>query len=217
MAKRIARPRGRANDPEGLKRRLVDTAYAAFTTQGYRATSIHDLKREAGVTGGAVAHHFPTKKELGRAVLRERVADAVEETWIRPVLAAATAAEGIQAVLAGIVSELEERGAISGCPLNNLALELSRHDPDFQVLIDAIFVRWRNAIADKLRADQSAGAAGGVDPAAFATLVVAAYSGAMTMAKASQSAAPLKVCAEQLARLMQPNATHDQQASLKSA
>jgi len=208
MAQRTAAasPRGRTNDPEGLRRRLVDAAYAAFTTRGYHSTALQDLKRQAGATGGALSYHFPTKKELGLAVLRDRVADAVEETWIKPVLSAATAAEGIQAVFAGIVSELEQRGGgVSGCPLNNLALELSREDADFQALVETIFARWRNALADKIRADQSAGAGAmnGLDPDAFATFVVAAYSGAMAMAKVSQSTEPLTVCAGQLAKIIQ--------------
>ena len=182
----------------------MDAAYVAFTTQGYHATSVHDLKRATGATGGALAHHFPTKKDLGLAVLRDRVAHAVEATWIRPVLAAATAAEGIQAPCLPASSRTwSSKARYAGCPLNNLALELARHDADFGRLADAAFMRWRTALADKVRADQRAGAAPGVDPEAFATLVVAAYSGAMTMAKASQATAPLKLCAEQLARLMQ--------------
>lgn len=198
MMERPALSHRRTNDPEGLRQRLVDAAYAAFSTRGYNSTAMHDLKSEAGVTGGALSHHFPTKKALGLAVIRHRVADAVEEAWIRPLQLAPTAAEGIQAAFEAVISELEQKGAVSGCPLNNLALELSRQDADFQLAINAIFVRWRSAIADKLRADLNSGAACGLDPEAIATLVVATYSGAMAMAKACQCAEPLKICARQL-------------------
>jgi len=202
MADQAQRATGRKNDPEGLRRRLVAAAYAAFTTRGYRATSVRDVKRETGATGGALAHHFPTKKHLALAVLQDQVAEIVEETWMRPVLAAATAGEGIRAVFTAIAAGLEAQGSVSGCPLNNLALELARDDADFRRVIDAIFLRWRDAIADKIRADQRAGATTTIDPEAFATFVVATYSGAMAMAKASQSAAPLRTCADQLTRLM---------------
>lgn len=202
MAERLARTQRRTNDPEGLRQRLVNTAFMAFATRGYHATALHDLKREAGVTGGALSHHFPTKKALGLAVVQDRVADAVEETWIKPVERASTAAAGIAAVFAAIVADLEGKGAVSGCPLNNLALELSRHDEDFQTAVDAIFVRWRSAIADKLRADLGAAAASGIDPEAMATLVVASYSGAMAMAKACQCTEPLKICAGQLEAIL---------------
>ena len=198
----MAKQTGRKNDPEGLRRRLVEAAYAAFTTRGYRATSVHDLKRETGATGGALAHHFPAKKDLALAVLQDRVAAIVEETWMRPVVTAATARAGILAVFDAIAAELEAQGAVSGCPLYNLALELAGEDEDFRRAIDTVFLQWRDAIADKIRSDQAAGANTSVDPEAFATFVVAAYSGAMAMAKASQSAAPLKTCAAQLATLM---------------
>ncbi|MBZ6077291.1 TetR/AcrR family transcriptional regulator [Microvirga puerhi] len=193
---------GRTNDPEGFRRKVLDTAYAAFCTHGYAATSMHDLKRDAGASGGALSHHFPTKKDLALAVLEHRVADAVEETWISPVRTAAAAAEGIQAVFNSIATELEERGAVSGCPLNNLALELSRQDEDFRAAIDAIFVRWRWAIADRIRADQGQGRLISLDAEETATFVVAAYSGSMAMAKASQSAVPLRACAAMLDRTL---------------
>lgn len=204
MAERTRAARVRTNDPGGLRRRLVDAAFEAFATRGYHATSVHDLKRATGATGGALAHHFPSKKDLGLAVLQDRVADAVEETWIRPVLSARTAADGISAVLSRIADELDRQGSVSGCPLNNLALELSRHDDDFRQLIDGIFVRWRAAIAEKIRADQEAGLLEGIDAETFATFVVASYSGAMAMAKASQDARALRICAGELSRMMRP-------------
>lgn len=206
MAEHNTLPYRRTNDPEGLKQRLVDAAYASFSIRGYHSTGMHDLKSEAGVTGGALSHHFPTKKALGLAVIRNRVADAVEEAWIRPIQLSATTSEGVHAAFEAIVAELEGKGAVSGCPLNNLALELARQDGDFQAEIDAIFVRWRSAIADKLRADLQSGAVHDLDPEAMATLVVATYSGAMAMAKACQGVEPLKICAKQLITMLQKQA-----------
>lgn len=202
MATQRTRKAARKNDPEGLRRRLLEAACAAFSTRGYHATSIHQLKREVGATGGALAHHFQTKRDLGIAVLGECVSELVEETWIRPVLRAPTAKKGILDVFATIIAQLKMQGTVSGCPLNNLTLELARHDPEFRRLIDAIFTRWRNTIADKVRADQRATGLRSIDPEGFAALVVATYSGGMAMSKASQSAAPLEACSKQLAKAM---------------
>ncbi|MDW9540009.1 TetR family transcriptional regulator [Sinorhizobium meliloti] len=200
MTTDAARPDARRNDPRGTRERLIDTAYAAFVGNGYHATSMHDLKREAGVSGGALAHHFPTKKDLGLSVLRDRVTRAVEETWIAPLQAASGAREGILSIFGEIAVELEGRGSVTGCPLNNLSYDMARQDPDFRDEIELTFRRWRDAIARKIRDRQ--GALNEVDPDAFAVLVVAAYSGAMAMARASQTAAPLKACASQLERIM---------------
>src|SRR4030095_9061208 len=57
----MAKPRNRirTNDPVVLRNRLLDAAAGAFQSAGYGATSIHDLLRATGVTGGALHHHLP--------------------------------------------------------------------------------------------------------------------------------------------------------------
>lgn len=203
MTEQTARERKRAYDPDGTRRRLLDVAAAAFQSRGYNATSMHDIMREAGVTGGALYHHFATKKALALAVIHERVAKEVEETWIQPVTSARTAADGISAVFERVAAELDQRGSVLGCPLSNLALELSLAHPEFRHAVQDVFETWRKAIAQKLRADQAAGASDVPDPDGFATFVVASFSGAMALAKAGQNTDPLKACAQQLARAMQ--------------
>jgi AcrR family transcriptional regulator len=184
----------RTNDPTGTRRRIVDAAYLAFAGHGYNATGLQELRIAAAVSSGAFSHHFATKKDLGLAVIRDRVRSAVESTWIMPVMSAPTAAVGIAQVFENIIADLEQHGSVSGCPLNNLALELSSQDAEFRRELDQIFLHWRNALSDKFKADVAAGHDGCCDPDALATFVVATYSGAMAMAKASQSVQPLRIC-----------------------
>jgi TetR/AcrR family transcriptional regulator, transcriptional repressor for nem operon len=191
--------RRRTNDPEGMRQKILDVAETAFQERGYHATSLGDLMHAAGVTGGALHHHFATKKALGMAVIAERVAAEVEETWLRPVEEAKSAREGVAQVFAAVAGELERQGFVRGCPLNNLAHELSLADDDFRAALAGIFEAWRAAIADRVRLDQEGGVEAGTDPERFAALTVAAYSGAMSMAKAAQDAAMLRLCAEALA------------------
>ena len=188
------RPRKRINDPGGMRRKVLDVAEEAFQARGYHASSLGDLMAAAGVSGGALHHHFPTKKALALAVIEERVAAAVEETWIAPVKTAASAREGVRAVFEAVAAELEQQGFVRGCPLNNLAHELSLADPDFRAALAGIFAAWRQAIADKIKADQQEGREQGIDPQHFAALAVASYSGAMSMAKTAQDAGPLRDC-----------------------
>ena len=192
----------RTNDPKGMRARILDVAADLFQRQGYNATSVHDVVRAAGTTGGALHHHFATKKVLGLAIIEERVAPEVEATAILPVNTASSAAAGIRNVFNGVADTLEHNRAVTGCPLNNLALELSRADPDFREAVNAVFDRWRAALSFRLHADHP----DMEEPRAhdLATLVVASYSGAMAMAKASQTAEPLRACAAQLAVLLAP-------------
>ncbi|MGX9145836.1 TetR/AcrR family transcriptional regulator [Mesorhizobium sp. 128a] len=191
-------PRKRTNDPEGLRSKVLDVAEASFQARGYHASALGELMATAGVTGGALHHHFPTKKALALAVIEERVAAALDETWITPVRAAGSAREGVRAVFEAVAAELEQQGFVHGCPLNNLAHELSLADPDFRLALAGIFAAWRQAIADKVRADQQAGRERGTDPERFAALAIAAYSGAMSMAKTSQDASVLRDCLAEL-------------------
>ncbi|MBZ9705228.1 TetR/AcrR family transcriptional regulator [Mesorhizobium sp. ESP7-2] len=177
-----------------MRRKVLDVAEVAFQARGYHASSLGDLMAVAGVSGGALHHHFPTKKALALAVIDERVAAAVEETWIAPVRQAASAREGVRAVFEAVAAELERQGFVRGCPLNNLAHELSLADPEFRIALAGVFAAWRQAIADKVRADQQEGREQGTDPEHFAVVAVAAYSGAMSMAKAAQDATPLRDC-----------------------
>jgi AcrR family transcriptional regulator len=189
----------RSYDPVAMRARILDVASAAFQARGYHSTSTHDIMREAGVTGGALHHHFPTKKSLGLAVIKERVAPVVAETWINPVQQARTAADGILRVFENVAASVDERGKVLGCPLNNLAIELSLADPEFQTAVGQVFLAWTDAIADKLKADKPAVK---ISPDELATFVVAAYSGAIAIAKAQQSSEPLRACARQLAFLL---------------
>jgi AcrR family transcriptional regulator len=203
MGKKPAPGRTRSNDPAAMRARVLDAAAEAFQSHGYHSTSMHDIMRAAGVTGGALHHHFPTKKALAVAVIRERVARAVEQTWIEPIRSANTAAQGILGVLEQIADGLEHRNVVRGCPLGNLAIELSLAAPDFRDAIQDVFAHWRRTIAQKLRADRAMGILPELDPDAFATFVVASYSGAIALSKAEQATGPLKTCARELAAVMQ--------------
>jgi AcrR family transcriptional regulator len=191
------RPR-RRNDPEGLRGRVLDAAFALFQARGYNGTSMQDIWAAAGVTGGALHHHFATKKALGLAVIRERVAEAVRDAWLDPVLQAGTVADGVAEACGRIARGLEARGAVQGCPLNNMALELCFADPDFRAAAAEVFGEWREVLAGRFEAEgRTRGAAD-----ALATFVIAAYSGAMSLAKAEQSSRPLRICAGALDGLL---------------
>ena len=57
--------------------RLLDAALHRIRAQGYAATSVDDLCRDAGVTKGAFFHHFKSKVELAVAAAAQFSAMAV--------------------------------------------------------------------------------------------------------------------------------------------
>lgn len=188
----------RKNDPKGMRARILDDAFALFKSRGYNGTSVLDIAASCAVTGGALHHHFPTKKALGLAVIGEKVAAAVEETWLAPLRGAVDGPAAILVVFRAIADELDAQGAVMGCPVNNLTLELSYADPDFRTALRVIFDDWRAAMAGALD--------GTADAAATATLLVAAYSGAMAIAKVEQRGDALRLCADRLAPILSRDA-----------
>lgn len=202
MNVRNTRVKRRVNGPKVLRGRILDAAADAFQSNGYNATSMHDVMRAAKATGGATYYHFPTKKALAIAVIQERVARAIDTTWLERMRTANSTLDGVLTVFAETIAAVEHRRVVAGCEVSNLALELALVDNDFRTELHAVFDHWRLAIADRIRADQAAGALDDSDADELATFIIASYSGAMAIAKAAQDSAPLKACALQLARVL---------------
>ncbi len=73
-------PRASAADAARTAQRILDAALERFTSDGYAAASVDDIAHAAGVTRGAVYHHYADKRGLLRAAARaghERVAAAI--------------------------------------------------------------------------------------------------------------------------------------------
>jgi AcrR family transcriptional regulator len=64
--------RTQAERSEGTTRALVAAAHRLFAIKGFAATSIEDILAAAGVTRGALYHHFSSKSDVFRAVFEEQ-------------------------------------------------------------------------------------------------------------------------------------------------
>lgn len=67
------RRRTQAERSETTIGHIVAAARELFATEGYAATSIEDIVQAAGVTRGALYHHFTSKAEVFRAVVAAEV------------------------------------------------------------------------------------------------------------------------------------------------
>jgi AcrR family transcriptional regulator len=70
----------RSQHVEGTRRAVMDAARAAFGAKGYAQASVDEIAAAAGVTKGAVYHHFAGKEALFKAVHAEVEADAMRRT-----------------------------------------------------------------------------------------------------------------------------------------
>jgi AcrR family transcriptional regulator len=70
----------RSQHVEATRRAVLDAARVAFGAKGYAQASVDEIAAAAGVTKGAVYHHFAGKEALFRAVHAEVEADAMRRT-----------------------------------------------------------------------------------------------------------------------------------------
>ena len=70
--------RGRGRPNEGARDALIDAATALFIAHDYADVSTDEILARAGVTRGALYHHFDGKMELFRAVYEASESRAVE-------------------------------------------------------------------------------------------------------------------------------------------
>ena len=97
------KPTLRERQAEATRQLLVSVARQLFTEQGYAATSIEEIIKQAGVARGALYHHFPGKDALFRAVYDEVQA----EIAARVVAVALSASEPWDGVRAGLGAFLD--------------------------------------------------------------------------------------------------------------
>jgi len=88
----------KAEQSEATRAALTAVARDLFAARGYAAVGTEEIVRAAGVTRGALYHHFAGKKELFQAVYEE-----VERQLVERIAASATASVGdpLQALRAG--------------------------------------------------------------------------------------------------------------------
>jgi hypothetical protein len=133
-------------------------------------------------------------------VLAERIGPLVRATWIDPIHQAPALDQGVAHVFNEIVLGIKKRRSVLGCPLNNLALELALTDRDLREGIEGVFSEWRSVLAERIGRTPGGAAFDEKKRAAVANFIISVYSGAMNMAKATQSPTPL---ADAAALLMQ--------------
>lgn len=152
---------------------------------GFRSADVDAILAAAGVTKGALYHHFDSKEALGYAVVDEIVATMTYEKWVQPL---ENAPNPIDVLLRIIRSEsLKKEDIEHGCPLLNLSQEMSGLDEGFRSRTASVFREWHDAITAALREGQKRGVVrSDINASETATFLIAAYEGYVALGKNSQ-------------------------------
>jgi AcrR family transcriptional regulator len=123
--------------------RIVDAAMRLFHEQGFAGTGIATILREAGVNSGSLYHFFPSKEALLEAVL-EKYTELLQPIVMQPQRDASPGdpIERIFTLLNWYRQGLVMTNCSLGCPIGNLALEVSDQLPGARALVDSNFDGW---------------------------------------------------------------------------
>ncbi|WP_031237300.1 TetR/AcrR family transcriptional regulator [Asticcacaulis sp. AC460] len=184
-------------DPGRTRQRLLMAGFEEVYRSGFQGCDLNAILGKAGVTKGALYHHFDSKDALGHAILEDVVAKITDDKWLTPLRESDTPLDTLITIIEGTFTDDEH--AAGGCPLNNLAQEMSRVEEGFRARTAALFTTWIDTVADALTRAQAQGSLRPeVDARAQAQFVVAAYEGYMSIAKSLQSGAVLEAGVRQL-------------------
>lgn len=171
------------------RERLVATAARLFLERSYQAVGVEELCRATDIKKGSFYHYFPSKSELGKAVI-----DLHAKAFQRQLTGSPTAtpAEKLHAVpdaIGTIQSALEAQfGRAVGCPFGNFAAELSTPDDDLREHLARTLATMQHHMAlicQEALADGTLRP--GTDPEQLAHALLAQYQGIILLAKLNDS------------------------------
>ncbi len=179
----------RLRNPERTRERLLQAAFREVYRYGFQSAGIDTILAATNVTKGALYYHFESKEALGHAIIEEIIAEITRDRWVLP-LQRSKDKNPVDALI-GIVQAIpaRSRDVRSGCPLVNLAQEMSQLDEQFRKRLERIFHAWQEEIAMALRRGQSQGTVRrDLIPEETSRFLVAMVEGYEVLAKNAQDA-----------------------------
>ena len=176
-------------DPERTRQRLLQAAFHEVYRYGFQSAGIDAILAATNVTKGALYYHFDSKEALGHAIIEEVVAKFPRDRWLLP-LQQSEDKDPIDALI-GIIRAIpaRPRDLRAGCPLVNLAQEMSQLDEEFRKRLERIFHDWQEGIATALRRGQYKGTVRrDLVPEETASFLIATVEGYEVLAKNAQDA-----------------------------
>jgi AcrR family transcriptional regulator len=135
-------------------RRIIEAMRASVATRGAAASTFDHVAREAGVSRGLLHYYFGSKERLLVEVVRHDCDLRIEALDER-----LAAADSLDAVVAALVSQLEEfvHDEEDTQAVVYELVSASRHSDEIREELAELYRRWRAHLADALRAKESQG------------------------------------------------------------
>lgn len=186
------RKRASTRNPERTRRLLLQAAFQEVHKSGFQSAGLDTILAATGVTKGALYYHFHSKNALGYAIVEEVMAVSLREKWLHPFRSGADPIDTLIEIVEA--TSLRPEVVRAGCPLNNLAQEMSGRDERFRRHLANLFHEWQDGIAAALERGQSEGTVRrDLDASAAASFLIATYEGYVMLSRNAKDAKVLKV------------------------
>ncbi|MFT7560193.1 MAG: TetR/AcrR family transcriptional repressor of nem operon [Flavobacteriales bacterium] len=191
-------------DPEATRQQILTVAAEEIWLKGFQNASLSVILERAGVSKGALYHHFKNKQELGYSVFDEVFTQQYLSKWQFDYADSDDPISELQQKFLCKTDEISECDLKKGCPVTNISLEMTGVDEGFrQKSIDMyqlVTDRIEKAISD---ACLRGFARNDIDPAAVALFLSATIQGMTAQAKYIQSVDLFKSSLEEIARYLE--------------
>lgn len=193
-----------ARNPHQTRERLLEAAFKEIHTHGFQGMRVDEVLRQTGLQKGAFYHHFSSKTDLGYAVLEEQIRPLLEDLWMKPLEGVQNPLTEIPALIASLGERIPALMYEHGCPLNNLAQEMSAQDTGFQERIAHMFNDWIDAFTRVFADGQRKGyVRADVNANEVGRFMVAVLEGCIGLFKAERSPEQWQACQSQLTLYLQ--------------
>ena len=147
----------KSRDLEKTRKEILDAAFVEVYRHGFQGVSIDDIVAKTSLTKGAFYHHFPTKLDLGYAIVEDVLRPMIVDRWIAPLERYENPVEGIVRQMDLLIGHADPAILRTGCPLNNLVQEMAPIDGGFRRRLQRTLTLWIDGLEVHIRRGQDAG------------------------------------------------------------
>ena len=188
----------------GARQRLLEVAFHEIHKHGFQGMRVDAILDKTGLTKGAFYHHFSSKQALGVAVVDELIHGKITEIWLDTLNGSSDPVNAIQDAFEKAAECYGMEMLLLGCPLNNLAQEMSPINEEFRLHINEIFQKWHDALVGVLKRGIEAGnIIEEIDPLSVATFILACVEGSIGLAKNERDLAPIIRTTDEIERYLE--------------
>lgn len=155
------------------REKLIDSAFSTFYREGYQGANIAAILKEVNINKGSMYHYFKSKKELGLAVVDERIRRNIKNKY-QSVLESERPYQTLFETLRSSPDTL-----VYGCPLNKMSQEMVYIDEEFNKLLSSVYADFETSITKILDKAIQLNEIRSCDIQVTARLIIASYEGAL--------------------------------------